>query len=275
MEATMAAKGAQALAGEARTLATLSAQRLGPLPITDKARTDPKLLAKRSPNGLLSFKTDIMPTKFNESPMSAALVKAGKLPPLKDRLPSEPLVLAPTEAIGVYGGTWRRAMTFSGDDSAAIVYSDRLWKLDGDGTRLNDVAKRFDVTNGGRVVTIAYRKGMKWSDGFPVTAAGMQFMWDGITNNLDYRPNGIPDSLKSPITKNPLKFEVVDDVTFRITWDDPYYHMIEKPHGGLRGGQLGREAGRLFYQHDVSRPLLKAVPSGLHRRQGQAGQDDK
>jgi peptide/nickel transport system substrate-binding protein len=244
MEATMAAKQAGMLAGEARTLATLSAQRLGPLPITDAARTDPKLLAKRSPGGLHSFRSDIVPTKFNEAPMLAALVKAGKLPPVEERVSDEPLVLAPTEAIGVYGGTWRRGMTFAGDDSAAVVYSDRLWKLDGDGaTRLNDVAKRFDVTNGGRVVTIAYRKGMKWSDGEPVTSAGMQFMWDGITNNLDYLPNGPGADLNSPITGNLVKFEVLDDVTFRLTWDDPYYHIIEKPHGGLRGGTWGGRNG--------------------------------
>ena len=32
------------------------------------------------------------PRTFNEAPQLAAMVKAGKLPPVKDRLPAEPLV---------------------------------------------------------------------------------------------------------------------------------------------------------------------------------------
>jgi len=46
-------------------------------------------------------------TKFSEAPMLAELVKQGKLPPVTKRLPSEPLVIEPTEEIGQYGGTVR------------------------------------------------------------------------------------------------------------------------------------------------------------------------
>lgn len=44
-------------------------------------------------------------TKFNEAPMLAELVKAGKLPPVEKRLPSEPLVIVPVEEVDQYGGT--------------------------------------------------------------------------------------------------------------------------------------------------------------------------
>ena len=47
--------------------------------------------------------------------MLADLVKAGKLPALKDRLPSEPMVVKPVKEIGKYGGTWRRAFTGPAD----------------------------------------------------------------------------------------------------------------------------------------------------------------
>ncbi|HOL54399.1 MAG TPA: ABC transporter substrate-binding protein, partial [bacterium] len=43
-------------------------------------------------------------TKFSESPDLAELVKQGKLPPVDQRLPKEPLVVAPIEKIGKYGG---------------------------------------------------------------------------------------------------------------------------------------------------------------------------
>ena len=50
-----------------------------------------------------------VPTKYNESPMSAALVKAGTLPPVEERLPvpEDVWVLAPYDEIGQYGGTMR------------------------------------------------------------------------------------------------------------------------------------------------------------------------
>jgi len=36
--------------------------------------------------------------------MLAELVKAGKLPPVSERLPSEPLVIQPLRSVGKYGG---------------------------------------------------------------------------------------------------------------------------------------------------------------------------
>src|SRR5438067_12835524 len=48
-------------------------------------------------------------TKFKEAPMLADLVKAGKLPPVEQRLPSSPRVLKPLESVGQYGGVWHRA----------------------------------------------------------------------------------------------------------------------------------------------------------------------
>ena len=55
-----------------------------------------------------------MPKAFKEAPMLAELVKAGKLPPVEQRLPAEPLVVKPVHEIGKYGGTWRRAFTGQG-----------------------------------------------------------------------------------------------------------------------------------------------------------------
>ena len=45
--------------------------------------------------------------------MLAELVKAGKLPPVEQRVPEEPLVIKPMREIGKYGGTWRRGFTGS------------------------------------------------------------------------------------------------------------------------------------------------------------------
>src|SRR5215471_14518501 len=47
----------------------------------------------------------------------AELVKAGKLPPVQERIGQDPLVVKPLREIGKYGGTWRRGFTGPFDTS--------------------------------------------------------------------------------------------------------------------------------------------------------------
>ncbi|MCB0106728.1 MAG: hypothetical protein KDE53_12485, partial [Caldilineaceae bacterium] len=54
---------------------------------------------------------DTVPASFHEAPMLADKVAAGELPPVEERLPSDPLVIQPAEMIGQYGGVLRRAYT--------------------------------------------------------------------------------------------------------------------------------------------------------------------
>src|SRR5207247_4233791 len=51
------------------------------------------------------------PKSFKEAPQLAELVKAGKLPPVQERVGQDPLVVRPLKEIGKYGGTWRRGFT--------------------------------------------------------------------------------------------------------------------------------------------------------------------
>ena len=46
---------------------------------------------------------------YNEAPMLRELVQQGKLPPVEERLPENPVVVPVVEEIGQYGGTWNRA----------------------------------------------------------------------------------------------------------------------------------------------------------------------
>src|SRR2546428_11849313 len=45
------------------------------------------------------------PKTFKEAPQFAELVKAGKLPPVPERLGQHPLAIQPLQFIGEYGGT--------------------------------------------------------------------------------------------------------------------------------------------------------------------------
>ena len=56
-----------------------------------------------------------VPKTFNEAPQLAALVKAGKLAPVAERIGQDPLVIKPLREIGKYGGTWRAGFTGPAD----------------------------------------------------------------------------------------------------------------------------------------------------------------
>src|SRR5882724_5367044 len=57
----------------------------------------------------------MLPAKFAESPEFAALVAAGKLRPVAERIGENPLVIKPVRDIGKYGGTLRRGFFGVGD----------------------------------------------------------------------------------------------------------------------------------------------------------------
>ena len=54
-------------------------------------------------------------SKYKEAPALAELVKAGKLPPVEQRLPKTPMVITPNESVGVYGGRWRSGLLGKAD----------------------------------------------------------------------------------------------------------------------------------------------------------------
>ena len=56
-----------------------------------------------------------LPKAFKEAPLLAELVKAGKLPPVAERIGQDPLVIKPLHEIGKYGGTWRARLHRPGD----------------------------------------------------------------------------------------------------------------------------------------------------------------
>jgi len=135
-----------------------------------------------------------IPKEFKEAPQLAELVKQGKLPPVKNRVPQEPLVIKPVKEIGKYGGTWRRGFIGPGDveNGNRINASDKLLFWDYTGTKIvPSVAKSVDMSDDGKVYTIKLRKGMKWSDGAPFTADDFVFWFEDLYSNKDIVPTPI------------------------------------------------------------------------------------
>src|SRR4030095_13386152 len=76
-------------------------------------------------------------SKYKEAPILAEQVKAGKLPPVDQRVPSEPLVVPVVERTGQYGGVWRRAFLGPADANnyVRVVY-DALVRHSPDGGKI-------------------------------------------------------------------------------------------------------------------------------------------
>src|SRR5919204_3976870 len=96
------------------------------------------------------------PKKYAEAPAVAELVKQGKLPPVEQRLPEEPLVIQPVHEIGRYGGTWRRGFTgpggrWNGNRTVTGPDSILFWDYTGE-KAVPNVAKGWDIKDGGRVI---------------------------------------------------------------------------------------------------------------------------
>src|SRR5215468_4996040 len=91
----------------------------------------------------------LIPKSFKEAPALAELVKAGKLPPIPERIGQDPLVVKPLREIGKYGGTWRRGFTgpFDTSNGHRVAQNDKLLYFDYTGTKLvPNIARAWEVS---------------------------------------------------------------------------------------------------------------------------------
>ena len=157
-----------------------------------------------------------------EPPMLQPDVAAGKLPPLADRLPNPPLVVdlkRPNWTQGVYGGEMRMLMAKDRDIRMMVVYGySRLVGYDEQLRIVPDILEKI-VNEGSRVFTLHLRRGHKWSDGQPFTAADFRYYWDDVVNNKDLSPFGLPQALL--VRNRGPRVEVLNDTTIRYSWDEP------------------------------------------------------
>ncbi len=149
------------------------------------------IAASAAPTAAAQASTAAAPTtpgKFKEATALADQVKAGKLPPVEQRLPKNPMVVQPTEQVGKYGGTWRTAL-IGGQDTAwltrTIAYDylvrwDPAWKK-----VMPNIAESFEASPDAKSFTFKLREGMKWSDGQPFTADDVVFYVNDVYRNKE------------------------------------------------------------------------------------------
>ena len=157
-----------------------------------------------------------------ETPSLAAQVADGALPPVAQRLPSEPLVVdmaAKGRAPGRHGGEIRTLISAARDVRLAVVYG--YARLAGYDARLEivpDILRAIDVEEG-RVFTLHLRKGHRWSDGAPFTTEDFRYWWQDVANNPDLAPAGPPELMLAD--GRPPVVSVLDETTIRFAWDAP------------------------------------------------------
>ncbi len=161
-------------------------------------------------------------TAFNEAPMLAAMVAAGELPPVQERLPEEPLVVQPLASIGSYGGNLIGAAnypTYGADD----VWSARIQGLLKPSMDLSTVvanaASGWQASDDLRSLTLHLRRGMKWSDGHPFTADDIMFWYEDYLGNDEINP--VKPKMWSPGGEL-MKVEKLDDLTVRYRFAAPF-----------------------------------------------------
>lgn len=162
----------------------------------------------------------------------APMLDGKGLPSLKDRLPEEPKIANEMPAdmlkteIGTYGGTMRTVTSVIGWDADVFVMSNEpLLNTPGIlGKEITgNVLKDYKASADSKEFTFMMRKGLKWSDGKPVTSEDVRFSIEDILFNEELTPV-FPAWLRAGGKADgaPLKFKVVDEYTFQITFDQPY-----------------------------------------------------
>ena len=131
-------------------------------------------------------------------------------------------MVADREAIGVYGGEVRmiifdpvwwvsfydmhaeRMLHYSDMDTSVIV---------------PNVLESWEVTPDGKTWTFKMRKGMKWSDGEPMTTEDVRFWWEDYMANKDI--NSAP-WWQFRFGGENMKVDIIDDFTFKFTFAAPF-----------------------------------------------------
>jgi len=191
-------------------------------------------------SSILEFKA--LPEYHEPAWVTDNFVKTGKLPPVKDRLPKEPLVYKTgnmPDGIGVYGDTLRHVIGgrpegwnygagqtqgWGGIDiglSECLTRTAPLFQVEAKDTEpLPNLAKGWEWSTDGHTLTMHLIEGAKWSDGVPFNADDIMFYWDDEVVDPNVSPLGGGASPEAFGVGTTLK--KIDDYTVEWTFKDAF-----------------------------------------------------
>lgn len=171
---------------------------------------------------------------YTEAPALLREVLAGKMPPVEERLPQEPLLLQPVERVGRYGGTWRLRFSSRRDHGFLIRtmgYENLMrWSPNGTGV-LPNIALAVEASPDNTTFIFTLRPGMRWSDGAPFTVDDILFWYEDVFSNpaLTSLPPAWLTSGGTPVTVSQ-----VDDWRVAFTFATPnslFLQRLAEPAG--------------------------------------------
>lgn len=236
---------------------------------------------------------------YSEPEWVTAFVEAGKLPPLAERLPAEPLVYKVgnmPDGPGVYGDVLRHVIGgrpegwnfwagqiygWGGVDIGLVECLTRTGPLfqvkPEDLKPLPNLARSWEWSEDGRTLTVRLIEGAKWSDGDPFDVADIEFYWNDVILDEEVTPlMGASHATFSNAT-----FAVVDDHTFTLSFETPFPEQVLfalaygnfcpgpshvlKPHHPRHGGESYEAFRNAFPADFMNFPTMGAWAVVEHR----------
>ncbi|WP_457584481.1 ABC transporter substrate-binding protein [Ensifer canadensis] len=201
-------------------------------------------------DSILEFKA--LPEYREPDWVTEKFVKTGKLPPVAERLPKEPMVFKAAnmpDGVGVYGDTLRhviggrpegwnysagQSQGWGGIDigmSECLTRTAPLFQVEAkDVEPLPNLAKSWEWSADGHKLTMHFVEGAKWSDGDPFDAEDVMFYWND--NVLD--PNVTPLNGATPETFGVgTTLRQIDQYTVEWTFKEafPRQHLYAMAYG--------------------------------------------
>ena len=198
---------------------------------------------------------------FQENPaigeLNGRIAGNPDLPPLAERLPEEPLVTAPYEQIGRYGGVLdmlSNATEAGTSDFLSVRHVNLVRMADDLQTIVPNVAKDWRWNDDFTELTFFLRKGHKWSDGAPFTADDVKFWYDDLALDPNVSPKPRDYVL---VAGERMQVEVIDPQTVKFVLPAPKPGLLS--HFAIsyaQGFQPKHFVGRFHPKHNPDADTL-------------------
>jgi len=170
--------------------------------------------------------------EYTQAPMFDELVESGELPPVEERIPEVPKIVDEISAeyldyeCGNYGGTLRlTTQVVNWDADGFVGNTEALLTMESvnSGIVTPNIVENYEVNDDNTEFTFTLRKGLKWSDGTPVTMDDFKFGIENFIFNEELTPI-VAAYMRDGGTSegNPFVFEVIDENTFKLSFGSPY-----------------------------------------------------
>ena len=170
--------------------------------------------------------------EYAQAPLFDAAVEAGELPPVEERLPENPRVAKEIldeyldMEIGNYGGTLRLTTSVVNWDADGFIgQNEALLTMESvsSDTITANIVESYEVSEDNKVFTFTLRKGLKWSDGTPVTMADFEFGINNVIFNEELTPVVSSYMRDGGVAEgDPFTFTVIDEWTFSLSFKESY-----------------------------------------------------